>query len=307
MTRKLLLPALALIGIIVGIYVALNGDKKVIPAAPVSETPQSPFPSFVAGSAIVEASTENIAVGTTVPGIVSSIFVQIGSQVKAGDPLFLIDDRAASADLALREAAVKVAEAQIKDAKDDLTFFQGPNKDIVSQQDVTKRHNTVAISEAQLALAKAQRAASLTEMERLTVRSPVNGQVLQMKVHQGEFAPTGVLFTPLILVGDVQKLQVRVDVDENDAWRIKTGAVASGCLRGNKSIKTNLEFVRFEPFVIPKKSLTGDSTERVDTRVLQVIYRFTRDELPIYVGQQMDVFIDAPEHNVLPTAKPGQL
>jgi len=45
--------------------------------------------------------------------------------------------------------------------------------------------------------------------------------------------------------------------------------------------------------VIPKKSLTGDSTERVDTRVLQVIYRVEDDTLPLFVGQQMDVFIEA--------------
>ncbi|HMZ82037.1 MAG TPA: secretion protein HlyD, partial [Acidobacteriota bacterium] len=53
-----------------------------------------------------------------------------------------------------------------------------------------------------------------------------------------------------------------------------------------------LEFVRFEPFVIPKKSLSGDSTERVDTRVLQVVYRVVDQSAPIFVGQQMDVFID---------------
>jgi hypothetical protein len=51
--------------------------------------------------------------------------------------------------------------------------------------------------------------------------------------------------------------------------------------------------VRFEPFVVPKRSLTGDSTERVDTRVLQIIYRVERDALPLFVGQQLDVFIDA--------------
>ena len=40
-------------------------------------------------------------------------------------------------------------------------------------------------------------------------------------------------------------------------------------------------------------SLTGDSTERVDTRVLQIIYSFERGNLPIYPGQQMDIYIDA--------------
>jgi HlyD family secretion protein len=53
-----------------------------------------------------------------------------------------------------------------------------------------------------------------------------------------------------------------------------------------------LEFVRFEPYVVPKKSLTGDSTERVDTRVLQVIYRVRDGEPSVHVGQQMDVYIN---------------
>jgi HlyD family secretion protein len=83
------------------------------------------------------------------------------------------------------------------------------------------------------------------------------------------------------------------NVDENDAWRVRNNAEAVGYLRGNNQIRAPLKFVRFEPFVVPKMSLTGDSTERVDTRVLQVIYSFERGDLPIYIGQQMDVYIDA--------------
>jgi hypothetical protein len=56
--------------------------------------------------------------------------------------------------------------------------------------------------------------------------------------------------------------------------------------------KIPLTFVRIEPYVIPKKSLTGENTERVDTRVLQVIYRFERPPFPVYAGQQVDVFIE---------------
>jgi len=88
---------------------------------------------------------------------------------------------------------------------------------------------------------------------------------------------------------------VRVDVDENDAWRVRSGAMARGYLRGNKDINVPLKFVRFEPYVIPKVSLTGESTERVDTRVLQVIFSFDRGDKPISVGQQMDIYIDASE------------
>ena len=299
MIRKFLLPALALGGIILGIYVAVSGSKTVTPAAPVSEAAQSPYKSFVAGSGLIEASTENIAIGTTVPGIVSRIFVQHGGDVKAAQPLFTLDDRAQLAEVALRDAAVKVAEAQLADLKEALGFNEALlNKQAVTVEDTTRRRNAVHIAETQVSLAKAQLNSATTELERLTVRAPVDGQVLQLNVHLGEYAPTGVLATPLILLGDVSTLHVRVDVDENDAWRIKNGAVATGCLRGNKEITTTLKFVRFEPYVVPKKSLTGDSTERVDTRVLQVIYSFERREQPIFVGQQMDVFIDAPERKL---------
>lgn len=65
---------------------------------------------------------------------------------------------------------------------------------------------------------------------------------------------------------------MRVDIDENDAWRFRPGAPALAYVRGNPDLKTPLRFERFEPYVIPKQSLTGDTTERVDTRVLQVIY-----------------------------------
>jgi hypothetical protein len=84
-------------------------------------------------------------------------------------------------------------------------------------------------------------------------------------------------------------------VDENDALRVKAGAKATAFVRGDARMKVDLQFVRFEPFVVPKRSLTGASTERVDTRVLQVLYQFRRSDLPVYVGQLMDVSIDGAE------------
>jgi len=139
--------------------------------------------------------------------------------------------------------------------------------------------------------AEAQVQAVETEIDRLTVRAPVDGEVMQVKIHVGEFAQAGPLQTPLMVVGNVDTMNVRVDVDEHDAWRVKAGSPAEANVRGNSSLKTTLSFVRFEPYVVPKKSLTGDSTERVDTRVLQVIYSFDPKTLPIYIGQQVDVFI----------------
>ena len=108
--------------------------------------------------------------------------------------------------------------------------------------------------------------------------------------------------TPLVMMGNLDLLYVRVNIDENDAWRFKPQTPAAASMRGNRDLKTTLSFVRVEPYVTPKQSLTGASTERVDTRVLQVLYSFRRSALPAYVGQQMDVFIETPE---VPVAAPA--
>ena len=306
MIRKYVLPGLAVAGLGVAIFTVVAGSKAIVPARPVADPAQSPYRAFVAGSGIVEASTENIAIGTELSGVVSKIYVQIGSRVKTGDPLFTIDDRARRAELATRKASVQVAEAQLADSQNQLALAESiTDKRAMSVEERDKRRYAVQKAEAQLVQARAELTTVETDLDRLTVRAPVDGQVLQLKVHLGEFAPTGVLATPLILLGNVDKLCVRVDVDENDAWRVRNGAPATANLRGNKDIKTPLEFVRFEPYIVPKKSLTGDSAERVDTRVLQVIYGFEPGALPIYVGQQMDVFIDAPDQQVAAAATKG--
>jgi len=86
---------------------------------------------------------------------------------------------------------------------------------------------------------------------------------------------------------------VRVDIDENDALRIEPTAPAVAVARGKPELRAELRFERIEPLVMPKKSLTGDVTERVDSRVLQVIYSFDRSALSVYVGQRLDVYIRA--------------
>jgi len=163
----------------------------------------------------------------------------------------------------------------------------------------------VKIAKAEVAAAETQVKRIETDIERLTMRAPVAGEVLQVNVRAGEYAQVGALNKPLIVMGDTSRLNVRVDVDENEGWKVRADAPAQAAERGNSTQKVPLEFVRFEPYVVPKKSLTGDSTERVDTRVLQVIYRFKDAKVPFRVGQQMDVFISTDGTDKLPAVKGG--
>ena len=292
--KRFTLPIVAMAALTSGVTYLIRSQPRHEATSPPSPPPASSYAQRVAAVGLVETSTENIAVGTEIAGVVTNIYVGVGSRVKAGEPLFSIDSRATRAELATRQAAVQVAEATLAETKYRLELGQRlAYEKVLSVEENKNRGYAAQKAEAELAQARAQLNSTETDLERLTVRAPVDGQVLQVKVHLGEFAPTGALPTPLILLGNEDKLHVRVDVEEHEASRVRPGAKAIAAVRGNADLKTPLTFVRFEPFVVPKKSLTGDSTERVDTRVLQVIYRIDDRNLPFFVGQQMDVFIDA--------------
>ena len=96
-------------------------------------------------------------------------------------------------------------------------------------------------------------------------------------------------------LGDIHRLHVRVDIDENDIGRFRPNLRGVAKPRGTPGQEFPISFVRVEPYVIPKKSLTGANTERVDTRVLQVIYAVQTRGRPLFVGQQMDVFLNTEE------------
>lgn len=306
--KKFIVPTLALLSLMFAIRAVVVWREVPQPAPPISPPPESPYPEYVAGVGLVEANTENIAIGAPMTGIVTDVYVKVGDHVTAGSPLFRIDARNQEADVSVRKATLALARANVLAARITLTDlrdqssrsavlwasqagteYERDRKQFAAEEAAAK----LELAEADLDLAIAQLKASETELGRHTVRAPVEGELLQVKIHLGEYATAGILDLPLILIGNTHPMNVRVDVDEQNAWRVRAGAEAVAYLRGNREIRLPLRFVRFEPYVIPKKSLTGDIIERVDTRVLQVIFSLSRDDDRVHLGQQMDVFIDA--------------
>ena len=197
-------------------------------------------------------------------------------------------------DLQRRRLAASAAAARLDEAKAALALLKSgawaPD---------------LKIAKAEVTTVEAQLKRLETDIERLTMRAPAAGEILQVNVRAGEYAQVGTLAKPLIVMGDTSRLNVRVDVDENESWKVRADAPAQAAERGNSNQRVALEFVRFEPYVVPKKSLTGESTERVDTRVLQVIYRFKETKVPFRVGQQMDIFISTDGVDNVALAKGG--
>jgi hypothetical protein len=96
---------------------------------------------------------------------------------------------------------------------------------------------------------------------------------------------------PPLVLGDTHRYRLRVDVEEHQIARFHAETPARALSRGEPGVVFLLRFERIEPLVVPRVALKGDSGERSDTRVLQVLYEFDAGKVAVYVGQQLDVFI----------------
>jgi HlyD family secretion protein len=306
MIRKYLLPILALLGVVVIIIaIVLDNSPKESTASPI-QWPEVPFSSYVSGAGIVEASNGNIAIGTPVAGIVTAVYVQWGDQVAVGDRLFKIDDHDVQAQRLSANASASEAKARLMQAREQLRVAESvPDQRAVSREEIGNRRSAVAIAEAAWLSAKARASQVGLSADRFTIRAMQSGKVLQIYIHPGEFAQSGAQGKPLLLFGNIQQLHVRVDIDEFDAFRVAPGAAAVAFVRGAPRHPVPLKFERIEPYVGPKTALTGSPTERVDSRVLQVVYSFDASVLPVYVGQQVDVFIQTPADGAAIKALPA--
>lgn len=217
-------------------------------------------------------------------------------------------------------ARVKASEVAVEKSRDLLARAQKLGiKGAISQEEERSRAFTLRLVEAELAEAQAvlskfeagtwqpdiviaererdqvrsEVERVQTELDRLTIRAPVDAIVLRADVQPGESVGIGESMSPPIVLARSGGLEVRVQIDEEDASRVLPGAPAEGFVRGRERTRVELRFLRIEPRVVPKTSITGASTERVDTRVLFVVYAVVGNPNRVYTGQKLDVFIKA--------------
>lgn len=254
----------------------------------------SPFDSSIAASGIIEALNENIAVGSTEEGLVKTVFHAVGDHVEKNDPIIKLDTDLLMAELAIKKAKKNVNAATLKKQKAKLSRLEAVDDlKAISREEIEVLKDDVLIAEAELEVARAEVLHVEELIKKRTVRAPKEGIILKQSARVGEYIAKD---ATAIILGDPEKLQIRVSIDEQNAINFEETSPAVAYPKNNTSAKFNLKFLRIEPFVIPKTSLTGVGKEIVDTRVLQVIYALEpKQNFSIYVGQQMDVYIKKPE------------
>jgi RND family efflux transporter MFP subunit len=310
-----ILPVIAVIGLALAAFLIWRGlpnraleEPEETPARATGALADAPR---VAGAGVVEPSSEVLELGTSLSGLVTAVLVRPGDYVSRGQPLFRVDDRDVRARLLEAEANIREAMASIGEARAaetaasrQLSLYRDiADPAAISRSEVIRAEGEASVArsrrqlaEARLGAARAARNRANVELTRLGVVAPISGEILRVDVRPGEYVQAGQQgsnATPYIQMGETRPLHVRVDIDEDEATRLALGSEAVVSPRGAANRQVRARFVRAEPQVIPKRSLTNSAAERVDVRVLQVIYELPATDGLFRVGQQVDAFVAA--------------
>jgi HlyD family secretion protein len=225
----------------------------------------------------------------------AAVLHQVQDQLAKQRRSYEIDPRSVSSDsLDNATNTVRVAEANLEVARRQYELIRAG----AWSYEVQNQEKTAAAIEKQYEAADAL-------LQKYTLRAPQDGVVMSINAAKGSYvSPQGTYGSytqglgPVVVMSSPQKyLGVRVYVDEIlvDSLPDPAKLTAQMQIRGTQ-IKVPLEFMRLQPYVTPKIELSNQRAERVDLRVLPVIFRFTKpSDLKVYPGQLVDVYIGTNE------------
>lgn len=130
--------------------------------------------------------TRTAQVRARVDGIVERRRYDEGSDVKAGQALFLIDPRALRADVSAAEAALVGAQATAANAEQDVERYKGLVGDhVISKQDYDTAVARLRTARADVAQARARLESSKLSLSYATVTAPISGRAGRAQVTEG--------------------------------------------------------------------------------------------------------------------------
>lgn len=293
--KKIFYALLALCGIGFSIFMIYRGKQQPHSPLVFFAPPEPPYKHYVAGEGLIESLQENTYIGTTFPELITNVYVKVGQIVKKNDILFKLDTRQLEANLCTEQAKLAAAQNMLARTTQIFIYYENlHNKSAVSLKEYSQAYYAKIQAAENVGIAQANVQVIATNIERSNLRAPSDGIILQQNSRVGEVANLNPFNNiPLMIFGTVNKVQLRVNIAEEDAWRLIENAPATAYVRGNNDIAIPLQFSLIEPLIIQKTQLTGSDVERIDTRVIQVIYTFDKSNYPVYTGQLLDVYIEA--------------
>ncbi len=224
--------------------------------------------------------------------------------IYAGAQLKNADDELQKQETSYRLEPKSVSKFTLDDARNAVKVATANLKVVQKQYELTKAGAWIYDIRNQEKTYQADEKAYLSSsamLAKFTIKAPSDGTVLAIQAAIGSYvAPQGIYDTytqgsdPIIVMGaSEQFISVRCYIDEILIHRLAPGPQmqARMFIRGT-NVSFPLEFVRIQPYVSPKIELSDQRTERVDVRVLPVIFRFAKPSgVTVYPGQLVDVYV----------------
>lgn len=302
---------LASLGILIGIVSVYVYNENIKKQPPISIS-FNPYKNGVYATGTIQsyqATALQVDVFPEVQGRITHIFVHDGQVVKKGDPLFSIDDSVIKETVEKDLAAVQYARANLVTVQQQLQKIQRSyvlDRKSVSLNMLDNAINAVKVNEESVNVAENQYLADKALWYKYVVRATDDGKIFRVVAAVGDYAaPQGtydsytLLYLPVLQMGVVVPyMAVRCYLDEilvpslPDTSKLE----AQMFIRGGKNVGIPLEFVYLQPSTVPKTQLSDNQIERVDVRVLPIVFRFKKPEdMRIYPGQLVDIYIKAKE------------
>lgn len=299
---------IAIAGILIGLISVYYYNQQPETQPPLAVS-YNPYEKGVYATGIVESYQphgSNVSIYPEVAGPVTKIFIKEGQTLRKGTPILAIDDLVQQALVKKDEAQIKVERANLVNVQQQLdkikkSYCLDPKS--VSQNVLDNAINAVKIAVENLKVAIGQYKQDKTLLDKYIVRTPIDGMVFQVQAAVGDYiAPqTGIYDTytqgmqPVIQMGVVTPyMEVRCYLDEILVPRLPTAAKlqATMFIRGENNKAIPLKFVSIQPYTIPNIQLSDEKQERVDVRVLPIIFKFKRPtDVNVYPGQLVDIYI----------------
>jgi len=306
MRNKLIFIA-AIIGLLTGIVSAYIYGIEKKPQPPAFNPSSNPYTKGIYAEGIVESYQShgaNINIYPEVPGTIKQILVSEGEIIKKGRPLILIDDSVQRATVEQQKAQVDLASASLRSSEDQSNKLRKSYElepKSVSKNDLDNAENTVNVAKANVEVVRKQYELAQTLLSKYTLKAPTDGVILSINAAVGSYVSAQGSYdtytqglTPILVMGSSHtNIGVRCYIDEILISRLPQASQmhAQMFIRGT-NIVVPLEYVRVQPYVSPKIELSSARTERVDVRVLPVIFKCEKPKnISLYPGQLVDVYI----------------
>ncbi|MFI4954880.1 MAG: efflux RND transporter periplasmic adaptor subunit [Gammaproteobacteria bacterium] len=299
---------IAIIGIATGVISVIVYNQK-IPTQPPITVSYNPYTAGIYATGIVESYQENgsnVNIFPEVSSRITNILVKDGAVVKKDTPLMTLDDSVQRGIVEKDAAQISYAQANLLNVQEQLDKIQKSydlNPKSISLNTLDNAINAVEIAKESVKVAQGQYDSDKALLDKYVIYAPIDGVVLRIvpaigdytAVAIGSYDPYTQGFLPAIQMGvETQHLQVRAYIDEILVPQLpaSTKLEATMFIRGLQNHGIALEFSNIQPYTIPNIELSDQRNERVDVRVLPIIFKFERpSDINVFPGQLVDVYI----------------